>query len=309
MVSPHDISVASRPVVFGEVLFDTFPDGTSVLGGAPFNVAWHLQGLGLKPLFVSRVGADDRGEQVRQAMLEWGMDVGGLQRGDHPTGQVRVEFEGGQPAFHIVPDQAYDFIDDVEAEAAVAGVGSAVLYHGSLAMRSATSAAALRAMTARMPSIFVDVNLRSPWWTQDVVESALAGARWAKLNDHELAELSGQSLPDRQHLIGLAVAMAKRFHLEVLIVTLGANGAFIVAGDEVVDQPAPSVVDVIDTVGAGDAFSAVALIGLMADWPKDVILSRCLEFAAAVCTIRGATLMDLTFYRHHLERWGLPEDG
>ena len=78
------------PVVFGEVLFDCFPDGKTVLGGAPFNVAWHLQGLGLQPLFVSAVGNDAQGEEVRRTMQSWGMATTGLQtRAAFPTGRGR----------------------------------------------------------------------------------------------------------------------------------------------------------------------------------------------------------------------------
>ena len=302
-------TIQLRPVIFGEVLFDAFPDGSSVLGGAPFNVAWHLQGFGLKPLFISRVGNDANGDRVRRAMVDWGMDVGALQRGDQPTGQVQVDLLDGQPSFTILPDQAYDFIDAGEAESALAGIPPALLYHGSLALRSAVSAAALRALVQRASSVFVDINLRNPWWTCQVVESTLQGARWAKLNDHELAQLCGQIPSDRAHVIQLAREVVGRFNLELLIVTLGVDGAILVAGDEVMDQPPPAAVDVVDTVGAGDAFSAVALMGLMANWPPQVMLSRCLDFAAAVCTIRGATLMDAAFYRRHQERWGLPVGG
>ena len=71
--------MTKRPLVFGEVLFDCFPDGAEVLGGAPFNVAWHLQGFGQEPLFVSRIGDDIRGNQIRAAMSDWGMSLSGLQ--------------------------------------------------------------------------------------------------------------------------------------------------------------------------------------------------------------------------------------
>lgn len=80
-----------RICLFGEVLFDHFPDGKQVLGGAPFNVAWHLQALGQAPLFISRVGTDPEGEQIRRSMDDWGMDLGGLQTDPAlPTGRVSV---------------------------------------------------------------------------------------------------------------------------------------------------------------------------------------------------------------------------
>jgi len=102
-----------RPVMFGEVLFDMFPDGSVVLGGAPFNVAWHLQAFGLSPLLISRVGADALGRQVSAAMQEWGMDRSGLQLDSaHPTGTVSISFSDGEPKFDIVPNRAFDYIED-----------------------------------------------------------------------------------------------------------------------------------------------------------------------------------------------------
>ena len=93
-----------RLCIFGEVLYDHFPDGQRVLGGAPFNVAWHLQAFGEAPLLLSRVGADPEGESVRRAMRDWGMDDAGLGTDpERPTGRVSVVFEGGEPRYDIVP--------------------------------------------------------------------------------------------------------------------------------------------------------------------------------------------------------------
>ncbi len=87
-----------RITVFGEVLFDCFPGGEQVLGGAPFNVAWHLQAFGQRPRFVSRVGEDEAGRRIRRAMSDWGMDTDDLQRDPrHATGQVQITFSGGEP--------------------------------------------------------------------------------------------------------------------------------------------------------------------------------------------------------------------
>ena len=89
-----------RPVVFGEVLLDCFKDGTTVLGGAPYNVAWHLKGLGLDPLLLTRVGSDPRGDGIRAAMLPAGLDTTGVQVDpDLPTGTVNVSILDGQPRF------------------------------------------------------------------------------------------------------------------------------------------------------------------------------------------------------------------
>ncbi|MEZ5502447.1 MAG: PfkB family carbohydrate kinase [Halioglobus sp.] len=172
--------------VFGEVLFDEFPDGNRLLGGAPFNVAWHLQALGESPRLVSRVGDDARGDQVRAAMADWGLDTGFLQTDPRrPTGRVAVTITDGEPAYNIVPDCAYDHIETVSLPP------GGLLYHGSLAARADASADTLRQLRAAGPrQVFIDVNLRPPWWRRAAVLQWLQGAHWVKLNSAELALLA-----------------------------------------------------------------------------------------------------------------------
>ena len=101
-----------KPLIYGEVLFDIFPGDNKVLGGAPFNVAWHLQGLGLSPLFISRIGGDAEGRNVVDAMQQWAMDNSGLQRDAvYPTGGVEISMQGTDHRFDIRANQAYDHID------------------------------------------------------------------------------------------------------------------------------------------------------------------------------------------------------
>ena len=131
-----------RPLIFGEVLFDRFPDSSVVLGGAPFNVAWHLHAFGLKPLMVSRIGNDALGRRVEAAMRDWGMDCSGMQTDStHPTGSVEVSFVEGEPSYEIAQGVAYDFID--ASVLPQPDDGEWLLYHGSLALRHSCSAAAL----------------------------------------------------------------------------------------------------------------------------------------------------------------------
>ncbi|RMD52324.1 MAG: carbohydrate kinase, partial [Nitrospirae bacterium] len=120
-----------RPVIFGEVLFDVFPDGTSVLGGAPFNVAWHLEGFGFHPLFISRVGRDREGEKVVSAMEAWHMDTSGLQFDPkHPTGIVKVSIKDGHPEFSILPERAYDYIEPKNALKVIDLIHPSIVYYG-----------------------------------------------------------------------------------------------------------------------------------------------------------------------------------
>jgi fructokinase len=285
-----------RPLIFGEVLFDCFPDGTRVLGGAPFNVAWHLQALGFAPLLVSRVGADDPGDEVLQAMRDWRMDVSGIQRDpQHPTGRVTVTLKGGQPSYEILPEQAYDHI------APPAGLPPvAFIYHGTLALRDAPARRALDHVCAHSGGpVFVDVNLRAPWWAATAVGELLDAARWCKLNHDELTALAGPGEP-----VTAARRLIAHHDLAQVFVTLGAAGAFSLTADGLLANVAPDRnAPVVDTVGAGDAFAAVLIAGLLDGWPLPLTLDRAQQLASAVCGQRGAVPTAPDLYRSLLSRW------
>ena len=288
----------ARPVyIFGEVLFDHFPDGNRVLGGAPFNVAWHLQAFGQSPEMISRVGNDPEGEQIRAAMASWGMTTRHLQTDPaRSTGRVAVTFADGEPAYEIIPDCAYDHIEPEPP------AQCALLYHGSLAVRGPTSAATLRQLRSQGPqSVFIDVNLRPPWWQPAVLHGLLAGADWVKLNSDELALLAGK--PASQET---AREFLQRHGLRGLLVTRGARGAqLLLAGGECLQVAPQPGTEVVDTVGAGDAFAAVMLLGLLREWPMPLTLERAQHFAAALVGRRGATVAELDFYRTFSRQWQL----
>jgi fructokinase len=286
-----------RPLIFGEVLFDHFPDGSSVLGGAPFNVAWHLQAFGLAPLFVSRVGTDAEGGEIRAAMQAWGMDLGGLQSDpEHATGSVEVGFAAGEPHYEIIYPRAYDFIDADELPDLPE---HGILYHGSLALRHDVSARALAELKQRTSAPrFVDINLRSPWWDGESVQQMLAGARWTKLNEDELKLIAPTGVGDDQALQGL---LADRIRFVAL--TRGEAGASIISAEGRHDVQPSAALSVVDAVGAGDAFCSVLLAGIIRHWPIPVMLERAQQFASAIVGIRGATSRDRDFYRPFADAW------
>ncbi|MCB1735224.1 MAG: carbohydrate kinase [Gammaproteobacteria bacterium] len=283
-----------RLCLFGEVLFDHFPDGSRVLGGAPFNVAWHLQAFGQMPYFISRVGNDPDGEAVRRAMETWGMDECGLQTDDRlPTGSVGVRFTDGEPSYDIVHPSAYDAID-----AAREVPPCRLLYHGSLALRDAASRGALAAIMATGPElVFVDVNLRSPWWSVGAVLSLLRDADWVKLNRDELALLH----PDADARAFIAI-----HDLQGLILTHGGEGAEVFTVDGAYHQASPDgSVQVVDTVGAGDAFASVMILGIAHGWSLSQTLRRAQDFASRMVGQRGATVSDMAFYSPLRRDWNL----
>lgn len=289
----------SAPLIFGEVLFDCFPDGREIPGGAPFNVAWHLQAFGLSPFFVSRIGDDRRGERIAAMMAKWSMDTAGLQVDPHlPTGMVEVALQTGEPSFTILPNQAYDRI----AFSLPGNVTApAFLYHGTLALRDVEGRETLARIKERVTCpIFVDVNLRDPWWSRELTFSLLAGTTWLKLNEHELRTL----FPVEGTLEERGAMALARFNLKAVFITLGSRGAVALtaAGERSPVVPAKSM-QVVDTVGAGDAFSSVLLLGLVRNWPLPAIMERAQEFASAVTGMRGAIATERELYDAFLNKW------
>jgi len=295
-----------QPVIFGEVLFDRFPDGTAVLGGAPFNVAWHLRGFGLEPLMISRLGDDDSGRNALSAMNGWGLDVAGIQiDSEAPTGSVAVHLEGDTHRFEILEDRAYDRIDLEAAKEAVSSIEPALLYHGTLATRGQRSRRALgQLLEARELDVFLDVNLRTPHWRAETLPALLDRARWCKLNDDEVKTLCSAFDIAEETLEGRAAALQRRFDIELLIMTRGAAGAWARAADGETAATEPTAeIEVVDTVGAGDAFASVVIVGLLEQWPLDVTLRRAQAFASTICGVRGATVADRAFYEAHRPLW------
>lgn len=294
------MTALDRITVFGEVLFDCFPGGEKVLGGAPFNVAWHLQAFAQRPRFVSRVGDDDEGRTILGAMQRWGMDTTSLQADDsRATGAVKVSLLDGEPSYDIVDQVAYDFIDP----ALVGDASGGMLYHGSLALRNAVSRQALKKLKSnRLSAVFMDVNLREPWWQRDLVLAWVDEADWVKLNEDEYALLhDGPSDP-----MVTGADFLRRHRLAGLVVTRGERGAMAITPDKAAIEVAPvRALEVVDTVGAGDALSAVLLLGLNLGWPLRQTLERAQTFASALVGRRGATVDDADFYRLFIDAWKL----
>ncbi|HHH48766.1 MAG TPA: carbohydrate kinase [Gammaproteobacteria bacterium] len=290
--------IEGQPILFGEVLFDCFADGNIVLGGAPFNVAWHLQGLGVTPLLISRVGSDERGGVVLRLMREWGLPVEAVQvDAEKPTGVVAVQVRAGEPHYHILPDQAYDAIDADEALAALRQTRGGLLYHGSLILRNAVSRAALQRLQAESDlPLFLDLNIRDPWWNPADTVSLLRRATWVKLNSDELnSAMHGRfdSLAAQQQA---ARELFVQCELEMLVVTRGAQGAFMVLPEGIIDGETVPTSRLVDTVGAGDGFSAVLIAGLMRGLSPQQMLDQAIAFASALCERRGATAQDEALY-------------
>ena len=291
-------------MIVGEALFDRFPEGVEVLGGAPFNVAWHLHGFGAAPKLISRIGDDEAGQRVREAMMGWGMDISGLETDPtHSTGAVDISFVGGQHTFDILPDQAYDYVSQ-EQLASLIEDQFGLLYQGTLIMRTQyLHEIQTRFLRRTGTPLFLDLNLRDPWWRPQDLPWLLDRAKWLKVNETELRILAEQFNCSKS-LQEAAREIQHVHRVELLILTLGANGAiaFPIGNQPIEVTPEPTD-RILDTVGAGDAFASVALLGLLRDWPLDIIMQRAQQFASRIVQQRGATKADRQLYHQMLQSW------
>lgn len=291
-------------LLFGEVLMDRFPE-REVLGGAPFNVARHLRGFGLEPVLVTRIGNDEAGTRVLRAMDGFGLSRHGVQHDSaHATGRVEIRLDANGHSFDILPDQAYDHIHANVARLVALSTRPAMIYFGSLAQRAGSHLALRELLRACDGHNFLDVNLRDPWVREDILRWSLGQADTVKVNEEELSRIADLldlpvGTPEAR-----AAGMIAAFDLRALLVTRGEHGAWWLDADgrrEVVaGEP---VADLVDSVGAGDAFSAVCMLGHLFNWPVQETLRRARRFAAEICRLRGAIPRDDTFYAPFIEDW------
>lgn len=307
-------SMSSSILVIGEALVDQLPSGP-VAGGAPFNVARSLAALGTGGRFITRLGAYDAfGQRVRQSALQCGLTTDGMQLDSrHPTGMVTVHADGTTHRFEIHGNAAWDYIDADQAVQTLYEMADhqapAVVYFGTLAQRNAVSRASIRAVLERTSALrYLDLNLRAPFDNRELVAESLELTHWLKVNDDELAQLVAWFLPVEtamaihtrrpQDLEPVIAELAQRFGITRTILTLGARGwaSFDRVGKCDAHGPASPVANVVDTVGAGDAFSAMALAALTAGQPLSDALHLASGYAGAMCGQRGPMAGDDNFF-------------
>jgi len=294
--------------LFGEVLADVFPD-QSVLGGAPFNVARHLQAFDLHPVLISRTGSDSLRDALLEEMVRLGMEVAGIQCDiECATGQVQVILENGSHHFDILPDQAYDHICAEATQEVLAAIRPRLAYFGTLAQRSVKSRlAAERFLQTCDCPVFLDINLRGPWYDKATITSSLNAADIVKLNEEELAVVAEVFGLDHLTHQAQAMALQQRFGLKQLVVTCGASGSWLLDEWQQVTQAAPARTGqpVADTVGAGDAYAAVFILGLLSQWDAPTTLQRASDYAAAICQVRGAAPASTAFHQPFRVAWNI----
>src|SRR5262245_58760790 len=290
-----NLSMTRRRTVIGigEILWDVFPDGRR-FGGAPANFASSVAELARDRIDVYAVGAvggDDLGQRAIEALYLHGVQTNHVSIVARSTGQVRVKLDaGGRASYEFAADAAWDNVAWSDGLEQLAARATAVCF-STLGQRNEISRRTIRRFVRTTPAAclrVLDVNLRPPFWNEEIVLQSLELANVLKLNDAELSILADM-LQWRGADLELLQRLVDRFSLQLVALTRGASGATLLGkSGEQSDLPGQPTV-VVDTVGAGDSFSAVLVIGLLSGLPLTKINAWGNRVAAFVSSQAGAT--------------------
>lgn len=297
---PHTATNSEQPAVsaqqpayvvgIGEALWDMLPAGKQ-LGGAPANFAFHVSQFGLQSRVVSAVGADRLGQEIRQVFAQRGLQ-GLIDEVPYPTGTVQVSVDTeGIPSYEINEGVAWDHIPFTPSLRDLARQTRAVCW-GSLAQRSTVSRQTIAQFIDAMPDdaqcikVF-DINLRQNFYTREIIQQSLHLCNVLKINDEELVCLSRMfDYPDID-MQAKCRMLLDSYNLNLLILTCGVNGSYVFTPNNVSFVETPKV-DVVDTVGAGDSFTATLVASLLKGRSVREAHERAVRVSAFVCTQKGA---------------------
>jgi len=274
----------------GEVLWDLLPGGRQ-LGGAPANFAYHASALGAHGIIVSRIGPDALGTELLATFQKLGLDTSFIEIDPAAaTGTVSVQVASdGQPQFAIQEPVAWDAIGVSQPARAIASQADAICF-GTLAQRHSVSRQSIRTLVRLSPPAalrILDVNLRQNYYSPELIAESLGLANLLKVNDAELPRIGAMFGLEGDNR-SVIERLAERFDLQTVALTRGAHGSLLYSKGFWHDHPGVSG-RVVDTVGAGDSFTAAMTIGLLAGWPLEIVNARANEVAAVVCAHAGAT--------------------
>ncbi|SDE44779.1 fructokinase [Mucilaginibacter pineti] len=275
----------NKVLSFGEVLWDAFGDGKKA-GGAPMNVARHLVQQGVTVAFASSVGMDNSGDMLIEFLKANGLYSNLIQQEDEfPTCEVTVQLDKNNQATYIIPQPvSWDSIETTPALSQAAISATAIVY-GSLACRTTKTRETLLNLLDETPALKVfDVNLRPPHYTLSTIETLVARANVVKMNEEEANLLIGGSSSSMRDQIQ---EFQSKYHNQTICVTRGENGAIVWHDHEFYESPGCPV-KVGDSVGAGDAFLATFVAGILAKRPMQTIVDKACSVGAYVASQRGA---------------------
>lgn len=278
-------------VGMGEILWDMLPEGKQ-MGGAPANFAYHVGQFGVKSCVVSAVGRDEAGREILDTLDRKGINYL-IEQVDYPTGTVEIELDDrGIPVYEITEDVAWDNIPFTPAMMELARRTVAVCF-GSLAQRSELSRRTIDRFLQAVPDserrlIVFDINLRQNFYSEKVLSDSISRCDVLKINDEELAIVGSLYGIAEEETESMCRRIMERFGLKILILTCGINGSYVFTPDAVSFLPTP-MVEVADTVGAGDSFTAAFIASLLKGHTVGYAHEKAVATSAYVCTCKGAT--------------------
>ncbi len=277
-------------VGLGELLWDMLPKGKQI-GGAPFNFARHCNQLGLEGFPVSQIGIDELGNEIVSLLKDWGITPDFVSRDPHhKTGTVNIRLDDqGKPKYEIRDDAAWDYIQHNLLLEQLAPKVDIVCF-GTLAQRSDASRSTIYSFLDRMSSNAIklfDVNLRQHFYSIRSIEASLERASILKLSNEELPVLKTAFSLSGSVEVQLS-ELKNRFELKLIAYTRGAEGSLLIDDSGTDDHPGTTITT-IDTIGAGDSFSATLCAGLLQELPLASLNENANQVAAYVCSQRGAT--------------------
>ncbi len=286
----------------GEILFDVYPE-RKVIGGAPFNFIHHVKHLTGKGDFVSRIGKDKDGEEILQYVRSAGFNDRYIQFDEaHPTGRVSVDLNDSKvPEFNIHSDAAYEYISFNNDLESLIKEKMDLLYFGTLAQKGKVTRHTVGNLWGRDIKYFCDLNLRQNYYTEDLIFKCLENSDVLKVNEDELKIINDLFLSEKFDLANAAGSIIRKFSLELLTVTVGSQGAHLFNAEESSHYKS-EVNNIVDTVGAGDAYAAMLCIGYMNKWNISRTNKLAGDFAAAVCKINGAIPGSKDFYNNFINK-------
>lgn len=294
-------------LIYGEIIFDQFPDGNSVIGGAPFNIAWHLAGFNSTPLLMSALGNDDHAKKAIELMDNWGINSTLINRHEKiPTGRANITFKEGEPQYSIPEPAAFDDIELPNIDFAE----NSILYYGSLAFRQPKNKDRIEKLKSNTKlKLVLDINLRAPYWDEKTIYSLIHGAFCLKVNLEELYNLSSRANESKNTLEDIATDFKIQHQIANIIVTRGKEGAVLIDELNTTHYTDNSImqsnIDIVDTVGAGDAFMSIILLGIKNQWSWTTILERAQQFATVMVGHQGATSQHKEIYTDLKRLWAL----
>lgn len=277
-------------VGMGEALWDVLPEGKKI-GGAPANFAYHVSQFGLPSCVVSAIGDDALGKEIIENFTSKGLDQL-IAEVPYPTGTVQVEIDQtGIPLYDIKENVAWDNIPYTEHLDALAKRTKAVCF-GSLAQRNVVSRNTINHFLATMPKdddslIVFDVNLRQGFYNKEILCTSMQNCNILKINDEELITVSRMFSYPGIDLQDKCWILLGKYNLKMLILTCGINGSYVFTPGNVSFQPTPKV-EVADTVGAGDSFTAAFIASILKGKSVTEAHSIAVKTSAYVCTQKGA---------------------